>query len=496
MNTLKGWFNMYNMIIINKFSHTAVAIVDCKTKDLIEYYREVPLQTFMVGNIYKAFVNNVKKGLGGIWLTTNKDGNLFMDVAHIHKDPDKMKMSTYHSNRNELFFEKGDILMAQVIKEGTRIKKPQATTNISLTGALLIMKPFEKSIFASRRFDDNRRRELIDKIKRLSKFDCGYVIRTQCEKCSDEEILREMEWLNKQWEFILKQYEKVAPGDKVYGPNGLLDSIIRDYEFDDELIEVIVSDKRMYDDIKSNDGIAENFKDKMSIAVDNVHISKEYSLAKIIPKLTERKVSLSNGGNIIIDITEALTVIDINTANINTIQNKSKAAYETNKLAIIEIAKILRLRNLSGIILVDIIDMQDKELDDNIINLMKELVKKDKMKIRVEGMTKLGLLEITRQRRHESVSLQMTEECKNCDSTGAVVSDGAIFQIIYDKLVYDILPLKPEETIVMLNEDLLQAYNCSILEKATGLEEFFKENNVKVTKKVIQDNNKFSIVYQ
>lgn len=485
---------MRKLVIREKFHHTSINLQE--DGEIIESYREEPTQNTLIGGIYKARVTKVKGELGLVWLDLqcNNDLKGFMNIDNISKSADRMLLSTYKSHRKEEFFEEGDVLMCQIVKDGVGDKKPTVTTNVMINGIFLIMTPFCKDIFISRKFSNEQKEKISKKIAELSDGKYGYIVRTSFLQGRDDEILKEIDTLEKDWLLVKQTYEKAKPCSYIYGAENLVGSILKNYMRDSRITEIVISNRELYEEIKTLGDKA--FVDKMIYKENDDVFFQNYSFNNILPTLTDRKVELANGGNIIIDVTEALTVIDVNTANCDAGKaKKSEIIFQTNVLAAKAIAKHIRLRNIGGIIIIDFIDMLRDEDKKRLLEALEAYTRDDNMKVSIRGITQLGLVEMTRQRRFDTLSSRLVHKCPDCGGTGHILTPQVMLTIIHDKIVWEIIAKKPSKIHLYIGKNMQE-----LLEKYTkvniDLSDFLVKNNIIIHDFLEKDGFFYKILYE
>lgn len=367
---------------------------------LIEKYEETPEQERIEGDIFLGVVENVLPGMQAAFVDIGKDKNTFIHIRDVIP-----KVSEETGNKNENFakynikdyLKTGMPILVQIKKDSTNKKGARISTHLSMPGRFSVLMPNEKFITISQKIDDEKERARLKNIlKENLPKDYGAIIRTSAVNKSKEDIIKDIEKTIKKYERIEEEYNKAKQSANLnpkllYKSEGILDRILTDL-IDQDLQRICVDNEKIYDDIKKR--LKEERKDIKLELTQN--ILNMYDLDDQLEELENRKIWLKCGGFITIDKTEALTAIDVNSGKFTGKKDLEQTIFVVNKEATIEIARQLRLRDIGGIIIIDYIDMQDKENEEKIIELFKESLKKDRSKTQIVGFSKLNLLEMTR----------------------------------------------------------------------------------------------------
>ena len=367
---------------------------------LIEKYEETPEQERIEGDIFLGVVENVLPGMQAAFVDIGKDKNTFI---HIRDVIPKVSEETGNKNENFAKYNIKDYLktsmpiLVQIKKDSTNKKGSRISTHLSMPGRFTVLMPNEKFITISQKIDDEKERARLKNIlKENLPKDYGAIIRTSAVNKSKEDIIKDIEKTIKKYEKITEEDNKATQRANLkpkllYKSEGILDRILTDL-IDQDLQRICVDNEKVYDDIKKR--LKEERKDIKLELTQN--ILNMYDIKNQLEELENRKIWLKCGGFITIDKTEALTAIDVNSGKFTGKKDLEQTIFIVNKEATIEIARQLRLRDIGGIIIIDYIDMQDKENEEKIIELFKENLKKDRSKTQIVGFSKLNLLEMTR----------------------------------------------------------------------------------------------------
>ena len=368
---------------------------------LIERYIEENGQERIEGNVYLGIVKDVLPGMQAAFVDIGKEKNTFI---HIRDVIPKVSLQTGNKNENfekyniKDYLKEGMPILVQVKKDSTNKKGARISTHLTIPGRFVVIIPNEPFITVSQKINGEDERARLKEIVSNSIPDkYGAIIRTSAQNKSTEEIenqrqetIEKYEKIEKKYNDILNNKQKFSP-QIIYKSEDLIERILIDL-MDQELYRIVTNDEEMYKKIENK--LKEENKN-LKIELEN-NIYNMYSLEKEIEELEKRKVWLKCGGFITIDKTEALTAIDVNSGKYTGKKDLEQTIFTVNKEATIEIAKQLRLRDIGGIIIIDYIDMRNKENEEKIIELFKEQLKKDRSKTQIVGFSKLNLLEMTR----------------------------------------------------------------------------------------------------
>ena len=382
-------------LIINK-NEDLENIILLQNGKIIEYYTstEEDRKRRLEGNIYVGKVGDIINGMQAAFVDfgENKKGFIHLKDAMPQVDEKKEKIDTSIDIKKVL--KPNQKILIQVKKDSDNKKGARVSTHISLPGRFVVIMPNIDFITISQKIDDkNKKDELIKFIKENLPKGFGAIVRTSAEKVSKDEIKKDIDVLLNKWEKIEKEYNSNSKLPRlICESENVVEKMIIDLSVN-RIDKITTNSKEEYEKCKKN--ISDL--DKIQIVFENKKdLIQEYALSGQLEKIENRKIWLNCGGFITIDKTEALTAIDVNTGKFTGNKDLESTIFKVNKEATIEIAKQLRLRDIGGIIIIDYIDMKDKENKQKIENLLKEELKGDRAKTQVEGFTKLNLMELTR----------------------------------------------------------------------------------------------------
>jgi len=428
---------MPQKIIINK-DDTLIRIAILENNILEELIIEKTDKQTIQGNIYKGKIAAILPGLDSAFINIGLNKNAFLHSSDaVYPYPDlikkegKSKRKKIYSKKpkiEEIFREAQEIIV-QINKEPYRTKGPRVTTNISLPGRFLVYLPLSRNSGGiSRKIEDKAERQRLRRIlKSITKDENNFIIRTAALNINEEDLKRDIIYLKRQWSFILKKFRKSQTIALLHTDLGIIEQIIRDI-YNVNVEEILVDDYQESLQIRK---VLKNMNSNHHTNVvyhKGVNIFEDYGIEKQINKALNRHIWLRSGGHIIIDETEALTTIDVNTGKFIGKKDNQETILKTNLEACEQIAKQLRLRSIGGIIVIDFIDMKSKVNRDKVLNELKNKLKKDRAKTRVYGFSELGVIEITRQRLRHSLRTLLTRSCQYCNGNGHILTESVIWQ--------------------------------------------------------------------
>jgi len=418
---------MKQVIINNSIFFDQVAIL--QDGRLQDYMHEEKDYKSVVGNIYKGKVMNILPGMESAFVDVGLDKNayLFMDDLLSDKFLKEKNIKKKDVTSISKVLKKGEEILVQIVREPIGEKNVAVTTDISISGKYIALIPNSIEVNISKKIKSmDERNRLMEIGKSIMKDSNGMIIRTFSKNSSKEAIEKEYNMLSSVFAQIEKEYNYSYAPKLLYKNNSLIEKLFLDW-IDSTVDEIYVEDKNGKERFE---GLIKgyNTNEMKNIAIIESNCAFEnFNVEKQISMLLERKVELENGGSIFIDVTEAMTVIDVNSGKFIGSESMEETALQLNLCALDEIARQVKLRNLSGIIIIDFIDVKRKDNINLIINKAKAVFNDDKAKTNIIGMTKLNLMEITRKKDKENFFNLMTKECEHCSGSGRTGSKIYIF---------------------------------------------------------------------
>ncbi len=396
---------------------------------LVELYLERAVKQRLAGSIYKGKVENVLPGMQAAFVNIGLEKNAFLYVSdvlssQVNGDEDEIVENVNKVSIKDVL-QQGQELLVQITKEPIGTKGARVTTHVTLPGRYLVLMPAVDYVGVSRRIEDEKERDRLKNIaKKVRPKKMGLIVRTAAEGMEKDELMRDGKVLKKLWRKIKSKQKKASPPALLHQDLGLMERIIRD-TFAKEVNELVVDSKEEYDKIlELVDIISPDLKKRVKyFSPRKEAIFEAYDIEPEIDKASKRKVWLKCGGYIIIDRTEALTAIDVNTGKFVGSTSLATTVLKTNLEAAREIAKQIRLRNIGGIIIIDFIDMDKTEDQEKILEALENALINDRTKANILGITQLGLVEMTRKKTSQGLEDAFFRQCPYCEGRGKVLSE-------------------------------------------------------------------------
>ncbi len=444
-------------LIINATSFE-IRIALIEHGNLVEFYLERPNEKGLVGNIYKGKVVRVLPGMQAAFVDIGleRTGFLYVDDIYVNRadfekrcqNPDEDECCCNEapeslSNRipgksiDDLLVE-GQELLVQICKEPMGTKGARLTGHITLPCRNLVFMPMTDHIGVSRKIEEEEIKEKLRRdIEKLRPAGTGFIVRTVAEGASSEELEADMEFLLHLWSEILDREGRAPAMTLIYEDLDIILRVVRDI-FSPNIDRVVVDDRRTYERvIHFVETFVPHLRAKVHHYDSNIPIFTAYGVEMDINRGLARKIWLRCGGYIIIEATEALTVIDVNTGRYVGKTDLEETIFKTNLEAVKEIAYQLRLRNIGGIIIIDFIDMESEEHREEVFRVLLEAVKKDKSRINILRFSEFGLVQLTRKRNRDDLTRIMCEPCPCCSGSGRVKSSRTISYEIFRTIQRD-----------------------------------------------------------
>ena len=471
---------MSNELIINS-TQSGCRIALLKEKKLVEFHHDSEESKFNVGDIYLGTVKKVIPGLNAGFIDIGYEKDAFLhyldlgpQVRSLNKYTrqalsQKQLTGSLDKFKNEPDIDKlgkmsqvlikGQKTLVQIVKEPISTKGPRLTCELSIAGRYMILVPFSTTINISKKITDREeRKRLLRLISSIKPENFGVIIRTVAREKNVNELHKDLHNLQDIWKEGITKLHKLKPRDKVIGEVSRASSLLRDI-LNESFDSVISDDKNIHEEIKEFIRKIAPEKEKIAkLYTGKARIFESFGIEKQVKSLFGKTVSLSKGGYLIIEHTEALHVIDVNSGNkSNAGSDQESTAIMVNMEAAKEIARQLRLRDMGGIIVVDFIDMRKVENKKALYQFMKEIMKEDRAKHTVLSLTRFGLMQITRQRVRPELNITTREACPACEGTGKVSATILVSDQI-EKDIADILNTQNEKGITIAVHPFLHAY--------------------------------------
>ncbi len=433
---------MNRELIIN-VNPTEVSIALCEDKVLVELNKEQCQTGFAVGDIYLGRVRKIMPGLNAAFVNIGHEKDAFIHYLDLganysslkrlveSRQPGKrpqrvegMRLEPQLQKEGRIgdYLQVGQTIMVQIAKEAISTKGPRLTADISLAGRNVVLVPFSNKVFVSTKIRSNTAKKRLRKVaQEVLPQNFGVIIRTAAADASDTDIMQDILSLIERWDKALAEIRKSEAPARLMSEMSRVNTIIRD-SLNDTFSQITVDNEDMYDEIKSYvHAIKPEMERLVKLYKGKVPIFEQFDVAKQIKSLFAKYVSLRRGAYLIIEHTEAMHVIDVNSGNRTKAEDdQEQTALEVNLAAAAEIARQLRLRDMGGIVIVDFIDMRKAPSRQILYQEMQKLMATDKAKHTILPLTKFGLMQITRQRVRPIAVAETSDVCPTCHGTGKV----------------------------------------------------------------------------
>jgi ribonuclease E len=389
-------------------------------RDLVEHYITRSGAHSMVGNVYLGKVQNVLPGMEAAFVDVGRGRNAVLYAGEVAYDED---VEGGETPRIEEVLKPGHNVLVQVTKDPMGGKGARLTQEVSLPGRFLVLVPNSDVFGISRRLPERERARLKDILKKVRPPEHGLIVRTAAEGASPEDLGADLDRLTEGWAQIEKSAKRGKAPRMLYEEPELTIRVVRDVFTGGEFKELITDSGEVFDRVHGYlQEVAPELAGRVRKHEGKLPLLEEHHVVEQIHKALERKVWLPSGGYIVIDRSEAMTVIDVNTGKHVGTANLEETVTKTNTEAADEIARQLRLRDIGGIIIIDFIDMLFERNRDKVIQTLKDALAQDKTRSQVFDITPLGLLEVTRKRVSAGLVESFSETCPTCEGRGIVLT--------------------------------------------------------------------------
>jgi ribonuclease G len=452
-----------------------------KDKTLVEFHNEEEGSKFTVGDIYLGTVKKVVQGLNAAFIDVGYDKDAFLhyldlgpQFGSLQKFTKLVRGKKINGSKLDKFnpepdidkhgkitqlLAKNQVIPVQIVKEPISTKGPRLSCELSLAGRYLVLVPFSNAVSVSKKITSSEeRKRLLRLIQSIKPENFGVIIRTVAEGKDVAELDRDLRSMVKTWEDGMGRLVSANPRDKIIGELSKTSSLLRDM-LNESFDNVHVDDKKIFEDVKAYvRSIAPDKEKIVKLYTGKAKIFEHYGIEKQIKSAFGQTVSLKGGGYLIIEHTEALHVIDVNSGNkSNREENQETTALSVNIEAAKEIARQLRLRDMGGIIVIDFIDMKNQENKKLIFKIMKDEMEDDKAKSTILPLSKFGLMQITRERVRPQMNIATKEVCPTCNGTGKITASILVSDLI-EKNIEHLLVKQNEKDLVLAVHPYVHAY--------------------------------------
>ena len=456
---------------------TRVAVIE--NGAVQEMHVERTLERGLVGNVYLGRVARVLPVMQSAFIDIGLDRAAFLHVADVWQRPGEgeppgppRSHGTPAAPIEKQVFE-GQSLMVQVIKDPIGTKGARLSTQISIAGRLLVFLPQDDHVGVSQKITPEQRDALRVRLQRLTEAEGGgFILRTNGEDATDAELSEDIAYLRKTWSRIRQAALTLPQGSLLHQDLSLLQRVLRDLS--SEQTQTIRIDSR-----EQFDRLVQFGHDYMPAAVGKLQLYKGerpifdlYNIDEEVTKALARRVDLKSGGYLIIDQTEALTTVDVNTGGFVGARNLDDTIFRTNLEAALAIARQLRLRNLGGIVIVDFIDMTRDEHRESVLAEFRKQLARDRVKTMVGGFSQLGLVEMTRKRTRESLAHMLCEPCPTCEGKGILQTARSVAYNILREILREARQFNPREFRVVASPTVVELFLDEESVHLAGLSDF------------------------
>ena len=400
------------MLISFKGGSSKIAILEGAT--LVEYYTAEAKSKSLVGNIYLGKVKNILPGMEAAFVSIGEEKNGVLYVADVSNAKRNSKIENLLKQEQEI--------LVQVVKDAMGEKGARLTGQISFPGRYLVLIPNSNTKGISRRLPDEERNRLDKIIRKIKPEGFGVIVRTAAEGVSEESLKNDIDKLISEWEKTSSKDSGSSPV-LIHEEPDISIKVIREH-LSSNFKKLLIENNEKFEDIKSYiSDTSPELNEIVEKYSDDLDLFERYHIEDQIKKALDRKVWLPSGGHLIIDRTEALTVIDVNTGKFVGKDSLEQTVFENNLEAAEEIARQLRLRDIGGIIVIDFIDMETQKRQQELLSKFKQELAKDKTRTQVFDISRLGLVEMTRKNVSAGLIESFSDECEECNGRGLIIGD-------------------------------------------------------------------------
>jgi len=427
-----------------------------------ELHVERTLSRGRVGNIYLGKVVRVLPGMQSAFIDIGLERAAFLHVADIWHPrlAGEPQSGAPHQPIEKTVFE-GQTLMVQVIKDPIGTKGARLSTQVSIAGRTLVYLPQEPHIGISQKIESEAEREAVRaRLTAVIPADekGGYIVRTIAEDATSDELAGDVTYLRKTWATIVAQAQRLPATSLLYQDLDLAQRVLRDFANDDTT-RIQVDSRETYQRLSEFAGeFTPAVSPKLHHYTGERPLFDLYNIETEIQRALSRRVDLKSGGYLMIDQTEAMTTIDVNTGGYVGARNFDDTIFKTNLEAAHTIARQLRLRNLGGIIIIDFIDMENAEHRDAVLSELKKALSRDRTRVTVNGFSQLGLVEMTRKRTRESLAHVLCEPCPTCQGKGQVKTSRTVCYDILREILRESRQFNPREFRVIAAQQVIDLF--------------------------------------
>jgi ribonuclease G len=450
----------------------------------------------LVGNIYKGVVSRVLPGMQAAFVDVGLERAAFLHVTDIMSSNDDSGVEARRDEGITRLLREGQVLLVQVIKDPLGTKGARLTTHITIPSRYLVFMPEAGNIGVSQKIESEEERQRVKDIVQgtLEEHEPhGYIVRTAAEGVSADALRADMRFLRKLWESVHASEATAGAGSVVYEDLPLVRRVLRDL-VGTEVEKVRIDSRETFETVsKFAEQFVPEILDQLEYYPGERPVFDLYAVEDEIQKALERKVQLKSGGYLIIDQTEAMTTIDVNTGAYVGHRNLEETIFKTNLEAAQAIARQLRLRNLGGIIIIDFIDMSDEEHKRQVLRALEKSLERDHAKSHISEVSSLGLVEMTRKRTRESLEHVLCSVCPTCGGRGSLKTPETVCYEIFREILREARQFDAQQLLVLASQEVV---DLLVDEESTSLAELesFIGKAIRLQSEVLYTQEQFDVV--
>jgi ribonuclease G len=450
---------MSTEILINASTHEArAAVVENGVLQVVCLERAS--RRGLISNIYKGRVSRVLPGMQAAFIDIGMERTAFLHASDIF-DPRHAETGIEPPRTENIrsLVAEGNEILVQVVKDPLGTKGARLTTYITLPSRYLVYMPQGQGVGVSARIEEQNERERLRAAVQAGlepNEHAGYIVRTAAEDASPEALRADMVYLRKLWEFVRQKGLRTEPGQLVHADLPLHLRVLRDLLRPD-VEKVVIDQPSAHREMQEFAGaFMPEALQRIELYVESRPVFELHHVEDEIQKALDRKVSLKSGGHLIIDQTESMTTIDVNTGAFVGHRNLEETIFRTNLEAAVTIARQLRLRNLGGIIIIDFIDMEEPEHRRQVIQALEKALADDHVKTNISSVSPLGLVEMTRKRTRESLEHLLCQACPTCEGRGFVKTAETVCYEVFREIVRQSRQFDCQQLMVLAHQDVIE----------------------------------------
>jgi ribonuclease G len=450
----------------------------------------------LVGNIYKGVVSRVLPGMQAAFVDIGLERAAFLHVTDIMPGNGDSGVELRRDEGIARLLREGQALLVQVIKDPLGTKGARLTTHITIPSHYLVFMPEARNIGVSQKIESEEERQRLKDIVQSSLEESephGYIVRTAADGVSADALRADMRFLRKLWDSVQDSELTAAAGTVVYEDLPLARRVLRDL-VGTEVEKVRIDSRETFETVsKFAEQFVPEILDKLEYYPGERPVFELYGVEDEIHKALERKVQLKSGGYLIIDQTEAMTTIDVNTGGYVGHRNLEETIFKTNLEAAQAIARQLRLRNLGGIIIIDFIDMSDEEHKRQVLRALEKSLERDHARSHISEVSSLGLVEMTRKRTRESLEHVLCSVCPTCGGRGSLKTPETVCYEIFREILREARQFDAQQLLVLASQEVV---DLLVDEESTSLAELesFIGKAIRFQSEVLYTREQFDVV--